>query len=111
MALCTSCGGKVDDAAGFCTSCGQRMPSSNGATATITVTRPVCSACGAQVDLGSVFCTSCGQRMAQPAVIEGTAHAQSEAPPVVAATAPPLAVDAATLPPAPSVTVADAATQ
>jgi double zinc ribbon protein len=111
MALCTSCGSKVDDASSFCTSCGQRMPSSNGATATVTVTRPICSACGAQVDLGSVFCTSCGQRMAQPAAME-SAPAPSEAPPIVAVTAPPLAVDAVTLPPAPSVAVAeDAATQ
>jgi hypothetical protein len=112
MALCTSCGSKVDDAASFCTSCGQRMPSSNGATATITVTRPICSVCGAQVDLGSVFCTNCGQRMAQPAVIEETAPAPSEAPPIAAATAPPLAVDAATVPPPLSVTTPeDAATQ
>ncbi|HEV8490681.1 MAG TPA: zinc-ribbon domain-containing protein [Candidatus Angelobacter sp.] len=100
MALCTSCGSKVDDAASFCTSCGQRMPSSNGATATVTVTRPTCSACGAQVDLGSVFCTNCGQQMAaQPAVIEDTAPAPSQAPPIAASTAPPLAVDAATVPP------------
>jgi hypothetical protein len=120
MALCTSCGSKVDDAATFCTSCGQRMPSGHGLTATITVTRPTCSACGAQVDLGSVFCTNCGQRMAQPAVIGETAPpALSEAPAIAAATAPALAVNApptptevATLPPAPSVTVAeDAATQ
>jgi len=50
--------------------------------------------------------------MAQPAVIEKTAPAPSEAPPIAAAMPPPLAVDTATLPPAPSVTVAeDAATQ
>ena len=96
MALCTSCGNQVSDAASFCTSCGQRMPSSSGATATITVTRPTCSACGAQVDPGSVFCTNCGQRMAQPAIIEDTAPAPSQAPPSVA--------DAATVPAAPPVT-------
>src|ERR1043166_1996121 len=99
MALCTSCVSKVDDTAGFCTSCGQRMPSTSGATATITVTRPVCSACGAQVDPGSAFCTNCGQRMAQPAVIEETAPAPAQAPPIAAATAPPPVVDAAAVPP------------
>jgi len=104
MALCTSCGNKVDDAASFCTSCGQRMPSGNGATATITVTRPICSVCGAQVDPGSVFCTNCGQRMTQPAVIEETAPAPSEAPPIAAGAAPPLPVDAATVPPPLAVT-------
>ena len=98
MALCTSCGNQVGDAASFCTSCGQRMPSSDGATATITVTRPICSACGAQVDIGSVFCTNCGQRMAQPAVIKETA-APSEAPPISAAAAP---VMAAAAPPTPA---------
>jgi hypothetical protein len=64
------------------------------------------------VDIGSVFCTNCGQRMAQPAVIEETAPVPSEAPPIAAATAPPLAVDAATVPPPLSVTTPeDAATQ
>lgn len=104
MALCTSCGSDVDDAAGFCTSCGQRMPST-GAGATITVTRPACSACGAQVAPGSVFCTNCGQRMAQPALIEEPAPGpiQAEAEPVMAtAIAPPLAVEAAPMPAAPS---------
>jgi double zinc ribbon protein len=104
MALCTSCGSKVEDAASFCTSCGQRMPSGSGGTATITVTRPICSSCGAQVDLGSAFCTNCGQRMAQPAVIEETAPTPSQAPPIAAATALPLAVDAATVPPPLTVT-------
>jgi len=99
MALCTSCGSKVEDAASFCTSCGQRMPSSKGAAATITVTHPICSACGAQVDSGSAFCTNCGQRMAQPAVIEETAPVPTQAPPIAAATAPPLAVDASAVPP------------
>jgi len=110
MALCTSCGSKVDDAASFCTSCGQRMPASNTG-ATITVTRPTCSACGAQVDLGSVFCTNCGQRMAQAPVIEETAStpAQAEPAPITAtAAAAPLAV----APPAQSVTTPeDAANQ
>jgi|SRR5579859_3118306 len=129
MALCTSCGSEVAEAASFCTSCGQRMPSSNGATATITVTRPICSSCGAQVDLGSVFCTSCGQRMAQPAVIEETAPspASAKVAPVASvvpetpraidsasagpATAP-MAGETAVAPLAPSVTVPeDAATQ
>jgi hypothetical protein len=85
------------------------MPSVNGATATITVTRPICSVCGAQVDLGSVFCTNCGQRMAQPAVIEETTPAPSEAPPIAASTALPFAVDAATVPPPLSVTSPEAA--
>jgi hypothetical protein len=50
--------------------------------------------------------------MTQPAVIEETAPAPSEAPPIAAATAPPLAVDAATVPPPLSVTSPeDAATQ
>ncbi|HEX3091186.1 MAG TPA: zinc ribbon domain-containing protein, partial [Candidatus Angelobacter sp.] len=84
MALCTSCGSEVADAASFCTSCGQRMPSSH-AGSTITVARPVCSACGAQVDLGSVFCTHCGQRMVQPAVTEETAPISS-GPPLIVAT-------------------------
>ena len=108
MALCTSCGNHVDDAASFCTSCGQRMPASN-AGATITVTRPTCSACGAEVTPGSVFCTNCGQRMAQPVVIEETAPALAEPAPVAAtATAAPLPV----APPAPSVTASeDAASQ
>lgn len=113
MALCTSCGSKVENAASFCTSCGQRMLSSSGAAATtVTVTRPVCSACGAQLDPSSVFCTNCGQRMAQPAVLEETAPAPSEAPPIAAATAPPVAVDAPTVPAAPPVAMPeDAATQ
>jgi len=50
--------------------------------------------------------------MASPAVIEKTAPTLSEAPPIAAATAPPLAVDAPTIPVAPPVTVPeDAATQ
>jgi hypothetical protein len=64
------------------------------------------------VDIGSVFCTNCGQRMAQPAVIEETAPAPSEAPPIAAAAAPPLAVAAATLPaPLTVISPEDAATQ
>ena len=102
MALCTSCGNGVDDAASFCTSCGQRMPSSDQA-ATITATRPICSSCGAQVDPGSVFCINCGQQMAQTAVIEETAPspAKAEPAPIAAATAPS-AVDAKPTPAAPS---------
>ena len=129
MALCASCGSDVDDAASFCTSCGQRMPSGNGATATITVTRPICSSCGAQVDRGSVFCTNCGQRMAQPAVIEETAPSPAQAEPApVASVVPetpraidsaragsataPMAAKTAVAPPNPSVTTPeDAATQ
>ena len=108
MALCTSCGSEVDDAASFCTSCGQRT-SLNHAGSTITVTRPICSSCGARVDLGSVFCTNCGQRMAQPAVIEETALGRSEPVPIAVA-APPLAVDTAIV--QPSITAhEDAATQ
>jgi len=42
--------------------------------------------------------------MAQPAVIEETAPAPNEAPPIAAATAPPLAIDAATVPPPLTVT-------
>jgi uncharacterized Zn finger protein (UPF0148 family) len=129
MALCRSCGSEVDESASFCTSCGQRMPSSNGATATITVTRPICSSCGAQVDLGSVFCTHCGQRMAQPAVIEETAPSPAQTEPApMASVVPetprttasasaeparaPMAEETAVAPPAPSVTTPeDAATQ
>src|SRR5579859_1849240 len=119
MALCTSCGSDVDDAASFCTSCGQRMTSGN-AGATITVTRPTCSACGAQVDLGSVFCTNCGQRMAQPAATEETAPSpvQAEPAPILTQAEPvPITVTAAAAPlavapPAPSAsTPEDAATQ
>jgi hypothetical protein len=91
MALCRSCGSEVDESASFCTSCGQRMQSSNGGTATITVTHPICSSCGAQVDLGSVFCTHCGQRMAQPAVIEETAPSPAQAEPVPVASVVPQA--------------------
>src|SRR5579864_3586252 len=102
MALCTSCGNHVDDAASFCTSCGQRMPASN-AGATITVTRPTCSACGAQVTPGSVFCTNCGQRMAQTALIEETAPnpTQAESAPIAATAAAPLPVSPPPTPAAP----------
>jgi len=106
MALCTSCGSEVDDAASFCTSCGQRTSSSH-AGSTITVTRPICSACGAQVDLGSVFCTNCGQRMAHPAVIEETAPAQADPAPIAATAAPPLAIEPAPLPAAPSTSLSN----
>ena len=100
MALCTSCGSQVDDAASFCTSCGQRMPAALQPAAAVTATRSVCSACGAQVAPGSVFCTSCGQRMAQPAVIEETAPSptKAETAPVAPTVVSPLAVDAPPLP-------------
>lgn len=110
MAVCTSCGSEVAEAASFCTSCGQRMPTTN-AGATITIARPTCSVCSAQVTPDSVFCTNCGQRMTQPAVIEEAAPnpAQAEAAPITeTAAAGPLPV----APPAPSVTTPeDAASQ
>jgi len=66
MALCTSCGNKVEESASFCTSCGKPMPAAAHPSAAVTVTRPVCSSCGAQADPDSVFCTECGKRLAAP---------------------------------------------
>jgi hypothetical protein len=119
MAVCTSCGSEVDEAASFCTSCGRRMPSSNQA-ATITVTRPICSACGAPVDPDFAFCTNCGQRIAAQTSAEPTSSPALEEPAKTAAATPstvdgppvpagPLASDAPPTPAAPSKTSSTAA--
>ncbi len=115
MALCTSCGSQVDDAASFCTSCGQRMPAALQPSAALTAARSVCSACGAQADPGFAFCTNCGQRIAAQALaepapvpaIEGAAATVAAAPTTVIGatptpTGPPAAVGAPPTPAAPS---------
>ncbi|MBZ5493235.1 MAG: zinc ribbon domain-containing protein [Acidobacteriia bacterium] len=89
MALCTSCGNQVEDAASFCTSCGKPMPVAARPSSAVTVARPICASCGAQADPDSVFCTECGKPLnAEPALI-------GEAAPAVAAIAPPEAKNTA----------------
>jgi Double zinc ribbon len=93
MALCTSCGSEVDDAASFCTSCGQRMPAGLQPAAAVTAPRSVCSACGAQADPGFAFCTNCGQRIAAEALAE-PAPGPAVDEPIATADAAPVSVDA-----------------
>ena len=102
MALCTSCGSQVDDAASFCTSCGRRMPAASQPSMAVTAAPSVCSACGAQADPGFAFCTNCGQRIAAQALAD-PAPAASVAEPIAAATAaPPVPVDVTPMPAASS---------
>jgi hypothetical protein len=99
MALCTSCGSEVDDAASFCTSCGQRMAAPLQPAAAVPAAPSVCSACGAQADPGFAFCTNCGQPIAAQALAEpAPAPAAVE---TAATAAAPLAVDPAPMPVAP----------
>jgi hypothetical protein len=87
MALCTSCGNRVEESASFCTSCGKPMPAAVQPTAAVTVARPVCSSCGTQGDPDSVFCTECGTKLkALPPKV-------AEAFPALAAASPPTAVE------------------
>ena len=102
MALCTSCGSEVAEAASFCTSCGQRMPAAMQPAAAVTATRSVCSSCGAPADPGFAFCTNCGQRIAAQALAEDAPAAAPAEPAATADAAPPLAVDASPTPAAPS---------
>ena len=102
MALCTSCGSEVDDAASFCTSCGQRMPAAMQPAAAVTAARSVCSACGAAVDPGFAFCTNCGQRIAAQALAEPATAPAAVEPATAAVAASPIAVAAPSTPAAPS---------
>jgi len=104
MALCTSCGSEVDDAASFCTSCGQRMPAAMQPAAAVTAPRSVCSACGAPAAPGFAFCTNCGQRIASQALAEPAPAAAAVEPATTSAAAPPMAVDALPKPATPVAT-------